>query len=493
MPTEARPRPPGLRYLAGGACGMALVGGSVGVSRTLATAPLFAAQAIRYVVAAGILLALARSGRVKVVAPRGREWLWLAGIAATGLVLFNIAVVRGVAHAEPAVIAVAVACVPVLLAVIGPMLERQAPGRRILVAAAAVTAGSALVAGTGRTDAVGLAWAVVALFCEASFTLLAVPVLPRHGAWGVSLHSVWIGAAMFVVLGAVTEGPGAVAALTAADWAAIAYLAVLVTAVAFIVWYSAVSALGAGRAGLLTGIAPVSAAVTGIMLGAGAPAPSVWIGMLVVISGLAAGLRPGSRRAGAALADRDAVHEDHRYLVGNLGRRLTARLAPGGLERQVERADERQEQDVRADAGTDCAPAASPLDQVVELAERVVPAGQPAAVTAVAVVFVGRRPGTEQHRVVDGDPGDGPQEAGQRLDRVARPVPGLAQHSRQVVERLAEDGIDERLAGRVAAVHRGPGDLRGLGDPLHASRGILGEQPAGGTQDPLLVPPGVGP
>lgn len=77
---------------------------------------------------------------------------------------------------------------------------------------------------------------------------------------------------------------------------------------------------------------------------------------------LAAGLRPGPRRAGSALADRDAVHKDRRYLVGDLGRRLTARLAPGGLERQVERADERQEQDVRADAGTDCALAAGPLD-----------------------------------------------------------------------------------------------------------------------------------
>src|SRR5487761_1149319 len=212
-----------VRSLAMGVIAMSLVGSSVGISRTLVHAPLFAAQAIRYAAAVVVLVTAARFARAPVVRPRGREWLWLAGIAATGLVLFNVAIVRGVAHAEPAVIAVAVACVPVLLGIIGPLLERQAPRCKIVLAALVVTAGSVLVVGTGRTDAAG-----VALACEAAFTLLAVPVLPRHGAWGVSVHSVWMGATMLVVLGIVTEGPAAVTRLTAADWAAMGYLAVMV-------------------------------------------------------------------------------------------------------------------------------------------------------------------------------------------------------------------------------------------------------------------------
>lgn len=302
-----------------GAVGMTLVGSSVGVSRTLIHAPLFTAQAIRYAAATVILLGAAtfaarrggaassgtaRRARAPIVRPRGREWLWLAGVAATGLVLFNVAIVRGVAHAEPAVIAVAVACVPILLGSIGPLLERRRPSRRIALAGLVVTAGSVLVVGTGRTDAAGVGWAAVALACEAGFTLLAVPVLPRHGAWGVSVHSVWLGAAMLALLGIVTDGPAAVTRLTAADWAAMGYLAVMVTAVAFILWYSAVAALGAGRAGLLTGIAPVAAAVTGIIGGSQAPRPLVWLGMLVVVCGLAAGLwaRPARslRAAGPA-------------------------------------------------------------------------------------------------------------------------------------------------------------------------------------------------
>lgn len=279
-----------LRAVAGGAVAQTLVGSSVGVSRELTAAPLFTAQAIRYVSAAVLLLVLARRAGVRPVRPRGREWLCLGGIAALGLVLFNVAIVRGVTHAEPAVIAVAVACVPVILGVVGPLLEHRAPSRRVLIAAATVTAGGALVEGTGHADAIGLAWAAVALVCEAAFTLLAVPLLARHGAWGVSIHAVWIGALMFAVLGLATEGPGAAARLGAADWAAMAYLAVMVTAAAFLLWYSTVAALGAGPVGLLTGIAPISAALVGVALGGAAPGPSVWAGVLIVLAGLAAGL-----------------------------------------------------------------------------------------------------------------------------------------------------------------------------------------------------------
>jgi drug/metabolite transporter (DMT)-like permease len=70
----------------------------------------------------------------------------------------------------------------------------------------------------------------------------------------------------------------------------------MVTAVAFLLWYSAVAALGSARAGLLTGVAPVSAAVSGALLGAGLPGVPVWAGMLLVICGLAVGLVGGAAR-----------------------------------------------------------------------------------------------------------------------------------------------------------------------------------------------------
>lgn len=291
------------RAVPAGMAAMALVGSSVGVSRQLVDAPMFTAQAVRYVIAAAILLAMGAVAGCRLQRPRGMEWLWLAGVAASGLVLFNVAVVRGVAHAEPAVIAVAVACAPVFLGVVGPIAQRHRPAGPVVAAAVVVTAGCLLVEGTGTTDGVGVFWAAVALACECGFTLLALPVLGRHGAWGVSLHSVWLGAAMFAMLGGLVEGPGAVLDLTGADWAAVGWLAVAVTAVAFVLWYSAVHRLGPGPAGLLTGIAPVSAALSGALLGGTVPGPGVWLGISVVIGGLAAGLWTGRSRRPPGNAD----------------------------------------------------------------------------------------------------------------------------------------------------------------------------------------------
>lgn len=279
-----------------GISAMVLVGGSVAVSQTLTTAPLLTVQAARYTIAVPIVLAFAKSFGVTILRPRGAEWAWLAGVAGMGLVLFNVAVIRGVAHAEPAVIAVAVACVPILLGNLGPLLEGDSPGRRLLLGAVVVTLGSVLVEGVGRTDLVGTVWALIALASEAAFTLLAMPVLSRQGAWGVSVHSVWIAAVMLIVMSPLAEGPGAVTRLTLKNWEAIIFLALMVTALTFVCWYSAVSILGSGRAGLFAGVSPISAALAGAVTNGHIPKPLVWVGMMVVILGLIFGQwSPGKR------------------------------------------------------------------------------------------------------------------------------------------------------------------------------------------------------
>jgi drug/metabolite transporter (DMT)-like permease len=282
--------------LAMGAAGMAAVGGSVAVSGVLADAPLFTAQAIRYAAASLLLLALARAARVPIRLPRGAEWLWLSGVAATGLVLFNVAMVRGSEHAEPAALGVAVACVPVVLALVGPLLEGGRPAPGAVLAAVVVTAGAVVVQSGGRTDLAGLGWAATVLACEVGFTLLAVPVLRRHGPWGVSVHTCWIATAQLVVLAAVAEGPTAALALRVPHLLAIAYLAVVLTAIAFVLWYSAVGRLGTALAGLLTGVAPVAAAVVGVLLGSPVPGGSVWAGTALVVAGLLLGVRPRPAR-----------------------------------------------------------------------------------------------------------------------------------------------------------------------------------------------------
>lgn len=279
-----------------GATAMACVGSSVAVSQTVVDAPLFTLQALRYALAVVLLLAIVRLGGRPLPRPRGTDWLWLAAVAGAGLVLFNVAIVRGVEHAEPAVIGVAVAMVPIALAIAGPLAAGRRPAPTVVAAAVIVTVGAVLVEGGGRADAEGIAWAALVMVCEVGFTLLAVPVLGRLGPWAVSLHSVWIATVALAVLGIVVEGPAAVTLLDAGDVLAAVHLAVVVTALAFVLWYTAVGRIGAGRAGLFTGIVPVAAAVGGVLLGGPVPGPLVWAGTAVVALGLATGFaRPGPR------------------------------------------------------------------------------------------------------------------------------------------------------------------------------------------------------
>ena len=281
---------------------MVCVGSSVAVSTTITGAPLFTLQAVRYALAAVLLAVLARLTGRRPPRPRGREWAWVGGVAATGLVLFNVGVVRGVAHAEPAVIAVAVAAVPLVLAVAGPLAARTRPAPEVVLGAAVVSVGAALVSGGGRTDAAGLGWAAVVLACEVAFTLLAVPVLGRLGAWAVSQYAVGIAAVALALLGGVVEGPAAVTTLDARDLLAAAHLAVVVTALAFLLWYTAVTRIGADRAGLFTGVAPMAAAAGGVLLGGPVPAPPVWAGVALVAVGLVVGFgaRPRVRATATA-------------------------------------------------------------------------------------------------------------------------------------------------------------------------------------------------
>ena len=278
-----------------GATGMVFVGGSVAVSGVLAAAPLATLQSLRYAVASLLLVGYARlTGRL-IKWPCGREWLWLLGVTGAGLVLFNVALVQGSKHAEPAVLGVAVACVPIVLAAMSAQKRTN-----VLSAAVVVTAGAILVEGAGRADATGIGWAVVTFACEAGFTLLAVPLLGRLGPVGVSVHTTWLAALMFGAYGVVAEGPFAILTTTKPELLAAAYLAVGVTACAFVLWYTAVETLGAGRAGLLTGIAPIAAAAAGVALGEPLPGPLVWAGIALVAIGLAAGMPV--RREATALA-----------------------------------------------------------------------------------------------------------------------------------------------------------------------------------------------
>jgi drug/metabolite transporter (DMT)-like permease len=95
------------------------------------------------------------------------ELLQLTALAGLGLG-FNVLLIAALREADPAVVGVVVGAVPIVLAVIGPMVAGERPSGRVVAAAIVVTVGAAGVQwGESRFSALGLLFALGALTCEA--------------------------------------------------------------------------------------------------------------------------------------------------------------------------------------------------------------------------------------------------------------------------------------------------------------------------------------
>jgi drug/metabolite transporter (DMT)-like permease len=280
---------------------MVLLGSSVAAASALAAYPIAGGQALRYGLAGALLFALARARLPHLtVAQAGR----LLALAASGLAGFNAFLIAAVREADAATVGVIVGCVPVVLALAGPILERRRVSARVVAAALAVASGAAAVQwADGRLSLAGLGFALGALACEAAFSLLAVPLLLSLGPRGVSAYACLFAVPLLVVFAFALDGAQAFPLPSGREAAALAHLAVLVTALGFVLWYSGLARLDVERGGLLTGLVPMSALVSAWTIGASAITPLRLLGALTVGAGVAAGI---TARAGARSGSRGA-------------------------------------------------------------------------------------------------------------------------------------------------------------------------------------------
>jgi drug/metabolite transporter (DMT)-like permease len=280
---------------------LAAVGSLVAASDAVESYPLAEGQFLRYLLAAAILFVLARR------LPRlsAREALGLATLAATGLVLFNFFVVEGVRETDPATVGVIVGCVPVVLALAAPLLERRPISGRVLVAGVIVSIGAAGVQwADGGITWLGLGLALGALACEAAFSLLAAPHLERLGALALSTYACLFALPLLAAWSLVAGGPE-LPTPSASELVAIVYLGAIVTTGGFVCWYTAVGTLGVERAGLFAGVLPVSALICSAALGVAGVTPERLLAVAVVAAGITLGVRAGRSPTAASRAPQD--------------------------------------------------------------------------------------------------------------------------------------------------------------------------------------------
>ena len=296
---------PAARPIAFGAVATILVGAMVPVTGLLQDYPVLTGQAIRYGLAAAALFVWLRISHVSVPLPSRRDLIALVGLAATGMVGFNVVVLGALRYAEPGFVAALVGAAPLVIALVAPIVGGRRPRPAAVVGALIVVAGVAVLTGGGTWRGPGLVLGLLALVGEACFTLLAVGVVARLGAIAVPFWSCLIASVGGAALGSLMEASAAWQLPTPTEAVALLILAVVVTTVGFVCWYRCVTGIGAARAAVLLGLVPVSGLVVSVLLGGEQMTLASAVGVVVVGVGCAFGLRQSPQRH---TADEEPVH-----------------------------------------------------------------------------------------------------------------------------------------------------------------------------------------
>jgi len=246
--------------------------------------PVFVAWS-RIVMAAVVLLALAwRAGTLGTV--RG-HWRWILGFSIAEIAIPFPLISIGEVHVDSSLAAIVIAAVPLIVALLAVAFApaERASGKRLaglLVGFAGVITLVGLDL-TGSTEellgALAILGAAVGYAIGPMLLRAKLSELDARATMGVSLGIVSVILLPFAALDPPTEVPPGSSVLS------LVILGLFCTAVAFVVYSRLVSEVGAGRAVVITYVAPVVALALGVAVLGEKPGPGAVVGLLLILAG----------------------------------------------------------------------------------------------------------------------------------------------------------------------------------------------------------------
>ncbi len=249
------------------ASAMLIVGTSVVASKIVVdTLPIYTASMLRFLIAAIVLLVIvARSGGFPKLTLRVH--LTLALLALVGLVLFNVLLLLGLDLTTAIASGIITSLTPAVVALLSiPLGDRLRPAGWIGVTLA--VAGVVIVNLFGTAEAasasrplLGAALVFLAVIGEALYAVIGkvatASVKPIPMATLVTIY----GFVLFLPFAALDIRDLHPADVPIKGWVAVVYLALIVTVVAFALWFNGLQHVPASTAGAFTGLIPVGTIV----------------------------------------------------------------------------------------------------------------------------------------------------------------------------------------------------------------------------------------
>jgi drug/metabolite transporter, DME family len=299
--------------------GAAVLWGTTGTARALGPddASPTAVGAVRLIVGALCLVALARAGHLRASEPvppvgdsatpagdpavPGRG-TWRAhvplALAAVAIAAYQPLFFGGVARTGVAVgTVVGIGSSPVFAGVLGMAVRGEQPGGRWLAATALALAGTALLVGTSGgdddVDPAGIGLALGAGLAYAVYVLASKLALDR--GWGPDAATLAVFSAAGILLVPLALEAGIGPLLTPGGLLMVAHLGVITVALAYLLFGRGLTGVGVGAAGTLTLAEPATAATLGVVVLGERPGAATAVGIGLIVAGLVAlaARRPG--------------------------------------------------------------------------------------------------------------------------------------------------------------------------------------------------------
>lgn len=272
---------------------MVIVGSSVVIGKLIiASFPVFLASALRFGIASVVLvpLLLAKEGKNVVIGKR--DWFILFLQAFTGVFLFSIFLLYGLKFTSAAEAGIITSTTPAVVGVISFLFLKEKLTFNKVVGIALAVCGVLLInvlGGVSDTERgpfslFGNMLIFGAVVGEALFTIFrklsSNIISPLRTATLMSL----LGLAMFSPFALYEAVQFDFSGTTILDWIPVFYYGIVVTVIAFILWFQGVMKVSASVAGVFTGIMPVSAVLLSYMiLGEAFAWSHLWGGLCVLV------------------------------------------------------------------------------------------------------------------------------------------------------------------------------------------------------------------
>jgi len=209
----------------------------------------------------------------------------------------------GIAHSTATNGALLITVEPIAMILLSPWYLGERLSRRGAIGAALTIAGTVVLVVNGIpgvTEKLVPHWAgdlvlVVAGVAYASYSLLGRRVLERHPPLGVTIRSLVWGAAALLPIAALESAAGAGPIWSATAVSGTLYLAVVITALGYVVWNWALARVPAPRAANFLNVQPIVGALLGAVVLGEPVTVFTAAGGILVVTGLLVAFGPGAR------------------------------------------------------------------------------------------------------------------------------------------------------------------------------------------------------